>query len=135
VKALHSAAFLFLQTAVLYLVFTALRGQSDRRAGAAAIVVGAECAIYAGNGFRCPLTGLAEDLGAESGQVTDIFLPDWLARNIANIYGPLYALGLLLHLRNLLRSRAQASGGADEGGIRAGAVLCSTRKREGDIDG
>jgi hypothetical protein len=108
VKAVHSAAFLFLQSAVLYLAYKGLKRQSDRHAGAAAIVVGVECAVYAGNGFRCPLTGLAEDLGAESGQVTDIFLPDWLARNIANIYGPLYALGLLLHARNLLNARRTA---------------------------
>lgn len=106
VKAVHSVAFLVLQSAILYLVYKAVRGESDRRAAEAALLVGAECAIYAGNGFRCPLTGLAEDLGAEHGQVTDIFLPKWLADNIANIYAPLYGLALVLHGRNLLRRRA-----------------------------
>ena len=104
VKAIHSVAFLILQSAILYLLYKAVRGQSDRRAGMAAVLVGGECLLYAGNGFRCPLTGLAEELGAESGQVTDIFLPKRLAANIANIYGPLYAVALMLHARNLRRS-------------------------------
>jgi hypothetical protein len=108
VKVVHSAAFLILQSAILYLVYKGVRRQSDTKAAAAAVLVGAECAVYAGNGFRCPLTGLAEDLGAERGAVTDIFLPGWLARNIANIYAPLYAVALLLHARNLRRRRACA---------------------------
>ena len=106
VKTVHSVAFIILQTAILYLVYKGLRRESDSKAAAAAVLVGGECAIYAGNGFRCPLTGLAEDLGAESGQVTDIFLPDWLARNIANIYAPLYVVALILHGRNLRRRSA-----------------------------
>ena len=109
VKAVHSVAFFILQSAIVYLLYKAVRGESDRHAGASAVLVGGECLVYAGNGFRCPLTGLAEDLGAESGQVTDIFLPRWLADNIANIYGPLFAMALLLHGRNLLRRRRRQS--------------------------
>ncbi len=112
VKAVHLAAFLILQSAIVYLLYKAIRGESDRKAGMSAALVGGECLLYAGNGWRCPLTGLAEDLGAEKGQVTDIFLPQWLARNIANIYGPMYAIALLLHGRNLWRrSRSQATSG------------------------
>ena len=106
VKAVHSIAFAILQSAIVYLLYKGLRGESDRHAGMSAALVGAECAVYAGNGFRCPLTGLAEDLGAEHGQVTDIFLPKWLADNIANIYAPMYAVALLLHARNLRRARS-----------------------------
>lgn len=113
VKAFHSAVFLLLQSMICYLVYKGIRGESDRKAAIAAVIVGGECAIYAGNRFRCPLTGVAERLGSEHGAVTDIFLPGWLARNIANIYGPLFFVALLLHYRNL-RSRAYnaESGGA-----------------------
>jgi len=38
-------------------------------------VVATESLIFAGNGFRCPLTRIAERLGAERGSVTDIYLP------------------------------------------------------------
>jgi len=104
VKAVHSLIFLVLQTLILYLLYTGLRKQTDGKTAAVAAVIGAECAIYAGNGFRCPLTGIAEDLGAERGSVTDIFLPNWLAANIARIYGPTFAIALWLHYRNWRRA-------------------------------
>ena len=85
VKAFHSFAFLTIQSAIVYLVFKGQRGQPDRKAALAATIATAETLIYVGNGFRCPLTGLAERLGAEHGAVTDIFLPRWLAANVANI--------------------------------------------------
>ena len=102
VKAFHSLAFWTIQSAILYLVYKGLRRQTDMRACVAAGVATAESVIYAANRFHCPLTKLAEDLGAERGSVTDIFLPKWLASNIANIYVPAFALGLALHARNLI---------------------------------
>jgi hypothetical protein len=88
---------------------------------AAGIAIG-ETLIYVGNGFRCPLTTLAEDLGSEHGAVTDIFLPKWLASNIANIYGPLLGFAVFLHARNVARDWEHGRrdrtglGGAAEGG-------------------
>ena len=105
VQAVHSAAFWVIQTAICYLLYTGIRGRTDRRAAAAATIAVGESLIYAGNGFRCPLTDLAEGLGADSGQVTDIWLPKRLADNIANIYVPMLGLALLLHARNLRRRR------------------------------
>lgn len=109
VKAFHSVAFFIIQSAILYLLYSGLHGRSDRRAAIAAGIALGESAIYAGNGFRCPLTGVAERLGAESGAITDIFLPKWLARNIANIYVPLLLTAIGLHIRNLRRRRLQGS--------------------------
>jgi len=103
VKAVHSIAFFVIQSAICYLVYAGFRRQTDRRAAIAAAIATGETLIYAGNGFRCPLTGLAEDLGAARGAVTDIFLPRWLASNIARIYGPLFVLALVLHARNVMR--------------------------------
>ena len=106
IKTVHSLAFFVIQSCIVYLVYSGLRGRTDRRAEYAAGVALVESVIYAGNGFHCPLTGLAEDLGAQHGQVTDIFLPKWLAANVANIYTPLLAVGLFLHARNLMRREA-----------------------------
>jgi len=107
VKSFHSLAFFVIQSAICYLVYAGATGRTDRRAGIALGIAAGESLIYAGNGFRCPLTGVAEKLGAEKGSVTDIFLPGWLASNIARIYGPLIAFGVLLHARNLLRCHQQ----------------------------
>ena len=37
------------------------------------------------NKGRCPFTTLAESQGAEKGSVTDIFLPQWIARNVFRV--------------------------------------------------
>jgi hypothetical protein len=48
------------------------------------------------NRGRCPFTTLAEKYGADNGAVTDLFLPDWLARNTFRIFTTLFVLELLV---------------------------------------
>ena len=92
---------------MVYVLYAGFAGRSDRRAGIAAAVVAAETLIFAGNGFRCPLTQVAGRLGAERGSVTDIYLPRWFARNLPAIHVPLIGLAGFLHARNL-RTRRRA---------------------------
>jgi len=115
IKAVHSVAFAVIQTCIVYLVYKGLRRQSDRSAAVAATVALGESAVYAANGFRCPLTDLAERLGSDHGAVTDIFLPKWLAANIARIYTPLLLWAIVMHAGNLRRrdaTQSTAEGGA-----------------------
>jgi hypothetical protein len=99
IRGVHTAAWASIESCVGYLLWSGATGRSDRRAAAAAAVVGAECLVFAANGFRCPMTGLAEAAGATSGSVTDIYLPIWFARNLPAIHLPLLALIGWLHLR------------------------------------
>jgi hypothetical protein len=101
VKGVHTGIFAAVSGAILYLLTSGLRGRSDRRAGLAGAVVAAEVLIFTGNGWRCPLTGLAEDLGAEDGSVTDIYLPPAVASHIPHITIPLVTVAILAHARNL----------------------------------
>jgi hypothetical protein len=48
------------------------------------------------NGWRCPLTTLAENLGAEDGSVTGIFLPQWLAKRVFLIWTPVFVGACIL---------------------------------------
>ena len=64
-----------------------------------------ETAIYVSNNQVCPLTPLAEELGAERGSVADIFLPDCVARRIPLFAGGALLLGLALNGHALLRTR------------------------------
>jgi hypothetical protein len=48
------------------------------------------------NNGRCPLTTLAEKYGAENGSVTDIFLPNWIARNVFTVSIILFSAELVL---------------------------------------
>nr|WP_231708787.1 hypothetical protein [Arthrobacter sp. zg-Y20] len=91
---------------MLYVLIAGIRKRSDRRAGAAAAVVAAETLIFAGNGFHCPLTAVARDLGDETGSVTDIYLPQWLAKNLPAIHVPLIVIALVLHGRNIAAQKA-----------------------------
>ena len=107
IRGVHTAAWFSIESCVAYLLWSGATGRSDRRAGAAAAVVAAECLVFAADGFRCPLTGLAERAGATSGSVTDIYLPAWFARNLPAIHVPLLLLIGWLHGRTLRRSGVQ----------------------------
>ncbi|WP_307032940.1 hypothetical protein [Arthrobacter sp. B3I4] len=103
IKAVHTFAWFTIEAAMVYVLYAGFRGRSDRRAGLAAAVVFTETAVFAGNGFHCPLTAVAENLGDASGSVTDIYLPAWFARNLPAIHVPLLVLAIALHWRNLHR--------------------------------
>ncbi len=88
-----------------YVLYTGFRGRTDRKTGMAAAVVASETLIFAANGFHCPLTAVAQHLGDSKGSVTDIYLPQWFARNLPGIHVPLILAAVLLHWRNM-RNRA-----------------------------
>ncbi len=103
VRSAHTLIWFLVEAAMVYLVIAGIRKQSDRKAGVAAVIVAAETLVFLGNGARCPLTGLAESMGADSGSVTDIFLPRWFAHNLPVIHVPLIGAAVWLHWRNLTR--------------------------------
>ncbi len=105
IKTLHSGIFLIELSAILWLVVTGIVGRRDRTVAAAAAAVAVEAAVFLGNDRTCPLTPLAERLGATRGEVSDIFLPDVVARTIPTWSSALVALAALLHARTALWSR------------------------------
>jgi hypothetical protein len=117
IKAIHTAVWFSIEEAMLYVLYAGFTRRTDRRAAMAAGLVAGECLVFAANGFRCPLTAVAESLGAKDGSVTDIFLPTWFAKRLPAIHVPLIALAGYLHVRNL-RDRRQVAA-ANEGPIPA----------------
>jgi len=107
IKSVHTVAWFAIESCMVYLLVAGFAGRSDRRAAAAAAVVGGESALFAANGFHCPLTDVAESLGAENGSVTDIYLPRWFAHWLPAIHVPLLALAVFLHARNLRRAHTR----------------------------
>ena len=55
-------------------------------------MVGSGSLAFAANGFRYPLTQVAERIDAERGSVTDIYLPRWFAHTLPAIRVPLILL-------------------------------------------
>ena len=82
-----------------------MRGRASRRTAVAATIAIAESAVYASNNQVCPLTPLVEELGAERGTVSDIFLPEWLSLRVPPIFGSLLLVGLILQIRLLVIRR------------------------------
>jgi len=95
VKLVHSVIFLSIAASVLHIFYAGITNGASRWTRMALALALGESLLFAANRFRCPLRGLAEQLGAESGQVTDIFLPRWFADRIPWIFTPLLAIGLL----------------------------------------
>ena len=63
VRAVHTLAWFSIEACMVYLLYAGFARRTDRRAALAAAVVGGETLIFAANGFRCPLTDVAESLG------------------------------------------------------------------------
>ena len=100
VKSIHTIAWFTIEACMAYVLYTGVRGRTDRKTGVAAVVVAGETVIFAANGFRCPLTAVAQDLGDSDGSVADIYLPRWFARMLPGIHVPLILAAVLLHWRN-----------------------------------
>jgi len=99
IKTVHTAAFVGIAAAILVYTADGLMRRRGRRAGVAAAIAVTESIVYASNNRVCPLTPLAEALGADSGSVTDIYLPRWISDRVPLIGGSTLALGLILHAR------------------------------------
>jgi hypothetical protein len=109
IKAFHSAVFLVMLAAIGWLVATGIVGRRDRSVALAAGLVAIESGVFIANDGVCPLTPLAERYGARRGGVSDIFLPDAVARTIPIWATSLVVLGALLHVRSLLAGRTRAT--------------------------
>ena len=97
IKAFHTVAFVVIGGSILVYTWDGVTRRTGRRAGVAAAVAIAETIVYASNNQVCPLTPLAETLGAESGSVTDIYLPRWISDRVPLIGGSTLVFGFFLH--------------------------------------
>ena len=103
IKAIHTVIFVSIAGLVACVFWDGVRGHPRQRTAFAAAVAIAESAVYASNNRVCPLSPLAEELGAESGSVTDIFLPAPVSRLIPSVAGSALGVGLALNVRALRR--------------------------------
>ncbi len=104
-KSVHTVIFAGELTAILWLVASGLFGRRDRSVGIAALAVTVEAAVFLANDGVCPITLLTERLGAAHGSVSDIFLPDAVARTTPIWSVSLLAIAGFLHARALRRAQ------------------------------
>jgi hypothetical protein len=100
IKGLHTLIFASVGACIGLFVWGGLRQATPRHGTIALWVALAETAVYVSNNQVCPLTPLAEELGAKHGSVADIYLPNWVARQIPLFGGGALLLGMALRLRS-----------------------------------
>ena len=61
-------------------------------------IVFIEVMVLLTNGLKCPLTPIAARYTADRNTNFDIYLPAWLVGNTKQIFGPLYAAGIVATL-------------------------------------
>jgi len=108
IRAIHTAAFFAIAACIAVFDWDGLRGRPGRRAWLAAGVAIGESLTYVSNNQVCPLTPLAEELGARSGTVTDLYLPKGVSDRVPLIGGSALVVGVALHALTLRRQSAQA---------------------------
>jgi hypothetical protein len=109
IKGIHTVIFASVGAAIAVFVWDGIRQRPGRRGAAALGVAVVEAAVYVSNNQVCPLTPLAEELGAERGSVADMFLPDWASRRIPIVSVTALIIGLALNLRAMLNRRLEDS--------------------------
>jgi hypothetical protein len=103
VKVVHTVAFYLMSIVLMVMVYEVVVDRITWITWNAAGLFLAEGIVLLLNGGRCPLTRMAEQLGASSGQITDLFLPKWFADQIFKVYGVVFVASLTLLLIRLAR--------------------------------
>ena len=80
IRAIHTVLFISIGSAIALFTWDGLRQKPRRRAAYALGIALGEAGVYVSNNQVCPLTPLAEELGAERGAVVDLYLPGWAAQ-------------------------------------------------------
>lgn len=108
IKGLHTGVFALIMGFIVFFAYSGVRGQVSQWTLITLILTVIEALVLMVNRGRCPLTVVVEDLGAEHGSVSDIYLPDIVARHIPHISISLLGIGLAgLLARTVVRLRCR----------------------------
>ncbi len=102
VKAIHTLIFVVLSGCVLYVIASGAFNRITHWTWVAVVAIVLEGMILLVFRGRCPLTTVAERLGASDGSVSDIFLPRWFADRIFPICTTMFLLGCAFVAARLL---------------------------------
>ncbi len=91
-----------LSACVLYVLISGVFNRITGWTWGASSAVVIEGLVLAASGWKCPLTKVAESLGAADGSVADIFLPKWFANRIFPVCGAIVVISCAVLLVRLL---------------------------------
>ena len=96
IRTVHTAIYLVMAASTFVLVYAGITGASGAWLWGALGLLAIESMVFAGYGFKCPLTDMAVRYGATTGHVFDTFLPERATRYTFRFFGTLMAVGLFL---------------------------------------
>ena len=107
IRIIHTAAFFVIAACIALFDWEGIRKRPGRRAALAAAIAFAESVTYASNNQVCPLTPLAEELGAQSGTVTDLYLPKPVSERVPVVGVSALLIGVTLHVLAVRERRSR----------------------------
>lgn len=102
IKIVHTLIFIFMIIWVGIVFFTLLLDKISILTWIGIGFMLLEGLVLLISGWKCPLTIYAENLGADDGSVTDIFLPRFIADQMFKIFGTISVICLVLLLVRML---------------------------------
>ena len=102
IKVIHTVIFVLLSCCVLYVFASGALNRITPWTWVAAVAIVVEGLVLVASGGRCPLTTVAERLGAVDARVSDIFLPRWFADRIFPICTAVFLIGCAFVAARLL---------------------------------
>ena len=95
IKLVHTLIFFFMVACLGYILYSGITRTFNWVLLVALIAILIEGTALLLNKWRCPLTTLAEKYGAESGTITDMFLPKFITRELFRIGMVLFSTELV----------------------------------------
>lgn len=96
IRTIHTIIYVVMALSTFTLVFAGATGFSGWWLWLALVLLAIEVVVFAGNGFKCPLTALAVRYGAVKGYAFDTYLPESVMRHTFWFFTSVMVLGLAL---------------------------------------
>ncbi len=96
IRLIHSFLFFLIGICTIYVFMAAVLDEITTLTWIAFGVAVIELLALIFNDWRCPLTDLAENHGAEVGSVADLFLPQWLSDYLFPTFGIIFTVTCIL---------------------------------------
>ena len=95
-RGVHTVIYVVMAAATFAVLYAGLTGARGAWLWWALSLVGVESVVFAGSGFKCPLTAVVARFNAASAPVSDTFFPERLTRYTLAVFGPLLIAGVSL---------------------------------------
>ncbi|UNC92162.1 hypothetical protein [Candidatus Contubernalis alkaliaceticus] len=102
IKLFHTIIWVVFVILISYILYSSIKNIVNAFTFIAILIVGIEGVILFLNGWKCPLTTIAEKYDNKREIGFDIFLPKWLAKDNKVIFTVLYLSGITIVILRLL---------------------------------